>query len=128
MLFVMTCSIREGAEQKVWHRLRQFGEMRRNSKQYRHNIKPKHIDYTQTDSVSTPMKIGVLGCMAERLKQRIFNECPDVDIVCGPDAYRDLPRLLVDSEAGHQSSMYDMCSSTHRYCTVGKGGKYFPHF
>jgi tRNA-2-methylthio-N6-dimethylallyladenosine synthase len=77
LVFINTCSIRENAEQRVRNRLAQFGaEKRRN---------PKLI-------------VGVLGCMAERLKEEKL-----VDMVVGPDAYRDLPQLIAQVEDGHKA-------------------------
>lgn len=72
---LMTCAIREGAESKVWQRL----EMIRSLKRQRQGAS---------------LKVGVLGCMAERLKGRLLESEKLVNVVCGPDAYRDLPRLL----------------------------------
>ncbi len=81
VVFINTCSIRENAEQRVRNRLSQFGaEKRRN---------PKLI-------------VGVLGCMAERLKAKFLEEEKLVDVVVGPDAYRDLPKLLHQVEDGHK--------------------------
>ena len=48
-----------------------------------------------------PLQLGVLGCMAERLKTRLVEETKVVDVVCGPDAYRDLPRMLASTPSGH---------------------------
>ncbi|RZJ74827.1 MAG: tRNA (N6-isopentenyl adenosine(37)-C2)-methylthiotransferase MiaB, partial [Flavobacterium sp.] len=77
-----TCSIRENAETRVRNRLSQFGvEKRRN---------PKLI-------------VGVLGCMAERLKAKFLEEEKLVDVVVGPDAYRDLPGLISQVEEGHKA-------------------------
>ena len=82
VVFINTCSIRENAEQRVRNRLSQFGaEKRRN---------PKLI-------------VGVLGCMAERLKSKFLEEEKLVDVVVGPDAYRDLPQLLNQVEDGHKA-------------------------
>lgn len=82
VVFINTCSIRENAEQRVRNRLSQFGaEKRRN---------PKLI-------------VGVLGCMAERLKSKFLEEEKLVDVVVGPDAYRDLPQLLHQVEDGHKA-------------------------
>jgi tRNA-2-methylthio-N6-dimethylallyladenosine synthase len=82
VIFINTCSIRENAEQRVRNRLSQFGvEKRRN---------PKLI-------------VGVLGCMAERLKAKFLEEEKLVDVVVGPDAYRDLPQLLNQVEEGHKA-------------------------
>jgi tRNA-2-methylthio-N6-dimethylallyladenosine synthase len=82
VVFINTCSIRENAEQRVRNRLSQFGaEKRRN---------PKLI-------------VGVLGCMAERLKSKFLEEEKLVDVVVGPDAYRDLPQLINQVEDGHKA-------------------------
>ncbi len=82
VIFINTCSIRENAETRVRNRLSQFGvEKRRN---------PKLI-------------VGVLGCMAERLKAKFLEEERLVDVVVGPDAYRDLPQLLSQVEDGHKA-------------------------
>lgn len=75
LIFQNTCAIRENAESKIWNRLKFFRSMRKKSKRKGYP------------------KVGVLGCMAERLKDRLLEE-EAVDLVCGPDAYRDLPRLL----------------------------------
>ncbi|XP_059165821.1 mitochondrial tRNA methylthiotransferase CDK5RAP1-like isoform X2 [Physella acuta] len=80
-VLVVTCAIREGAEEKIWSRLR-----------FLRSIKLRR-------SKDHPLKIGILGCMAERLKHKILEREKMVDIVCGPDAYRDLPRLLAISDA-----------------------------
>lgn len=81
-IFINTCSIRENAEQRVRNRLSQFGiEKRKN---------PKLI-------------VGVLGCMAERLKSKFLEEEKLVDVVVGPDAYRDLPALLEQVGEGQKA-------------------------
>ena len=82
LLFINTCAIRDKAEQTVRHRLVQFNHIKRR--------KPEVI-------------IGILGCMAERLKQKLLEEEKLVDIVAGPDAYRDLPRLVATVDAGHRA-------------------------
>lgn len=82
VVFINTCSIRENAEQRVRNRLSQFKvEKRRN---------PGLI-------------IGVLGCMAERLKAKFLEEEQLVDVVVGPDAYRDLPQLIGQVEDGNKA-------------------------
>ncbi|MEQ8572890.1 MAG: tRNA (N6-isopentenyl adenosine(37)-C2)-methylthiotransferase MiaB, partial [Fulvivirga sp.] len=73
VVFLNTCSIREKAETTVRRRLAQFNTIKRK--------KPE-------------MLIGVLGCMAERLKAKLLDEEKIVDLVAGPDAYRDLPGLV----------------------------------
>jgi MiaB/RimO family radical SAM methylthiotransferase len=84
VLLANTCAIREGAEDKVWQRLHVFKALRR--KRSRHEPRPV---------------VGILGCMAERLKSKLLEgEGRLVDIVAGPDAYRDLPRLINMVRAG----------------------------
>ena len=82
VVFVNTCSIREKAEQTVRQRLRSF--------QHAKKEKPE-------------MVIGVLGCMAERLKSKFLEEEKLVDIVVGPDAYRDLPHLIEQVDEGKKA-------------------------
>lgn len=86
VIFVNTCSIRDNAEQRVLNRLKELQNMRRQ--------KPHLV-------------IGVLGCMAERLKTSLLEEEElgmRVDMVVGPDGYRDLPRLMTDVENGQQAA------------------------
>lgn len=82
VIFINTCSIRENAEQRVRNRLSQFGVEKRKN--------PKLI-------------VGVLGCMAERLKAKFLEEEKLVDVVVGPDAYRDLPQLINQVDEGHKA-------------------------
>jgi tRNA-2-methylthio-N6-dimethylallyladenosine synthase len=82
LVFINTCSIRENAEQRVRNRLAQFSAEKRKN--------PKLI-------------IGVLGCMAERLKSKFLEEERLVDLVVGPDAYRDLPQLIGQVEDGQKA-------------------------
>ncbi len=79
IILINTCSIRDNAEQRIWGRLT---EMRRLRKR-----KPSLL-------------IGIIGCMAERLKERLTEGDLAVDIVVGPDAYRDLPHLVRQAESG----------------------------
>ena len=132
----MTCAIREGAEQKIWKRLKTLEKMKR-----RRETNERETPTTLTTSCSSPelssdcpidsstpttfatclsssgdsssrfvapsstsvrpLQLGVLGCMAERLKTRLVEETKVVDVVCGPDAYRDLPRMLASTPSGH---------------------------
>ncbi|XP_037535238.1 CDK5 regulatory subunit-associated protein 1 [Nematolebias whitei] len=87
VVLLVTCSIREKAEQTIWNRLQQLTTM-----------KKKRL------TTNTPMKIGVLGCMAERLKTKLLEREKLVDVLAGPDAYRDLPRLLTIADEGQQAS------------------------
>jgi tRNA-2-methylthio-N6-dimethylallyladenosine synthase len=81
VIFLNTCSIREKAELTVRKRLSQFNTIKKN--------KPE-------------LTIGVLGCMAERLKEKLLEEEKIVDVVVGPDAYRDLPNLVASAEDGNK--------------------------
>uniref|UniRef100_A0A672FFN6 Mitochondrial tRNA methylthiotransferase CDK5RAP1 n=1 Tax=Salarias fasciatus TaxID=181472 RepID=A0A672FFN6_SALFA len=87
VVLLVTCSIREKAEQTIWNRLQQLTAMKRK------RVKSQ-----------TPMKIGILGCMAERLKTELLEREKLVDVLAGPDAYRDLPRLLTVADGGQQAS------------------------
>ncbi len=82
LVLVNTCSIRDKAEQTVRKRL-----------QY----------YNKVKDINPSMKVGVLGCMAERLKAKFLEEEKIVDLVVGPDAYRDLPNLVQEVEAGRDA-------------------------
>lgn len=82
VILVNTCSIRENAETKVWNRLKEI-----------RSLKKTNNDLT----------VGVLGCMAERIKDKIIEEEQLVDIVVGPDAYRDIPRLLAEVDDGRKA-------------------------
>ncbi len=78
LILVNTCSVREKAEQTVRNKLANFTHLKR--------LRPHLV-------------IGVLGCMAERLKEKLLEEERMVDLVAGPDAYRDLPRLVEQAQA-----------------------------
>jgi tRNA-2-methylthio-N6-dimethylallyladenosine synthase len=82
LVLVNTCSIRDKAEQTIRKRLEKYNAVKR--------INPK-------------MKVGVLGCMAERLKEKFLDEEKIVDMVVGPDAYKDLPNLLAEVEEGRDA-------------------------
>ncbi|KAA1246218.1 tRNA (N6-isopentenyl adenosine(37)-C2)-methylthiotransferase MiaB [Aquimarina sp. RZ0] len=82
LVLVNTCSIREKAELTVRKRLEKYNAVKRTN--------PK-------------MKVGVLGCMAERLKSKFLEEEKIVDLVVGPDAYKDLPNLIEEVDAGRNA-------------------------
>lgn len=82
VVFLNTCSIRDKAEQTVRHRLMHIHGMKKH--------KPE-------------MLVGVLGCMAERLKSKLLEEEKIVDLVAGPDAYRDLPNLIAQVDDGNKA-------------------------
>lgn len=82
VVFINTCSIRENAEQRVRNRLKEFGSVK---------------------SRNPGLVVGVLGCMAERLKSKFLEEEKLVDVVIGPDAYRDLPSLIDRVDDGNKA-------------------------
>ena len=83
LVLVNTCSIRDKAEQTIRKRLEKYNAVKLSSN-------PK-------------MKVGVLGCMAERLKEKLLEEEKIVDLVVGPDAYKDIPNLLQEVEEGREA-------------------------
>ncbi|MFH0866099.1 MAG: tRNA (N6-isopentenyl adenosine(37)-C2)-methylthiotransferase MiaB [Bacteroidota bacterium] len=96
VIFVNTCSVRDHAEQRVFKRLR---EMKSLKKKNQHLI------------------IGVLGCMAERLKEQLLEHEKSVDLIVGPDAYRDIPRLIEDAILG-QKAINVILSAEETYADV----------
>ncbi|MEE4215327.1 MAG: tRNA (N6-isopentenyl adenosine(37)-C2)-methylthiotransferase MiaB [Bacteroidales bacterium] len=82
LILVNTCSIRDNAEQRVWARLDLFKHYKKNN--------PGTL-------------VGVIGCMAERLKEQLLVADKMVDLVVGPDAYRDLPKLIQEASEGHEA-------------------------
>ncbi|MCK5815566.1 MAG: tRNA (N6-isopentenyl adenosine(37)-C2)-methylthiotransferase MiaB [Flavobacteriaceae bacterium] len=82
LVLVNTCSIREKAEMTIRKRLEKYNAVKR---------------------INPTMKVGVLGCMAERLKEKFLEEEKIIDLVVGPDAYRDLPNLLQEIDAGREA-------------------------
>ncbi|MFA4851428.1 MAG: tRNA (N6-isopentenyl adenosine(37)-C2)-methylthiotransferase MiaB [Bacteroidales bacterium] len=96
VIFVNTCSIRDNAEQRVRKRLRELKSLKK---------KKPHI------------LIGVLGCMAERLKEQLLEEEKSVDLVVGPDAYRDLPKLITVAYDG-QKAINVILSSDETYADI----------
>src|SRR5690625_3706776 len=99
VIFVNTCSIRENAETRVWNRLKEFRSLKREK---------EHLT------------VGVLGCMAERVRDQIIEKEKLVDIVAGPDAYRDIPSLLQQVEDGRKRSEERRVGKGCRY--RGRGG------
>jgi len=94
-IFVNTCSIRDNAEQKVINRLKYFETLKRKNKK---------------------LIVGVIGCMAERVKDELINE-HGVNIVVGPDAYLDIPNLIGTVEQGNKAINVDL-STTETYSEI----------
>lgn len=81
LILINTCSIRDNAEQKIWGRLKAVGHLKKKN----------------------GAMIGLVGCMAKRLKEKILEQEHLVDLIAGPDSYRDLPGLISEAEAGHKA-------------------------
>lgn len=81
LILINTCSIRDNAEQRIWGRLKAIGHLKRKNN----------------------AMIGLLGCMAERLREQILEKEHLVDLIAGPDSYRDLPALISEAESGHKA-------------------------
>lgn len=94
-IFLNTCSVRENAENKIYHRLEALNAERRKGRRF---------------------IIGVLGCMAERVKEELL-EKHGVDLVAGPDAYLTLPDLTAQAETGHKAMNIEL-STTETYRDV----------
>jgi len=95
VVLINTCAIRENAEQKVRRRL---GELR-----------------SQKTKYNPDLKLGVLGCMAERLREKLLDQEKLVDLVVGPDAYRDLPNLLNAATDTGQAAVNVLLSREETY-------------
>lgn len=99
VILVNTCAIREKAEAKIWQRLAYFKSLRRRKKKTEKPV------------------VGVLGCMAERLKTRLLEADQLADLVAGPDAYRDLPNLI-DAVNGGEKAMNVQLSVEETYADI----------
>ena len=97
LILINTCSIREKAEETIRNRLRNINIIKKN--------KPSLI-------------IGILGCMAERLKEKLLNEEKIVDIVAGPDSYRDLPKLISNVLENKEKSVNTILSLEETYDNI----------
>jgi len=82
LILINTCSIRDNAEQRIWGRLKEVSHLKKKNKY---------------------LIVGLIGCMAERLKEKVLETDRLVDIVVGPDAYRFLPDLVAEAESGHKA-------------------------
>ena len=94
-IFVNTCSVRDNAEQKIYSRLQYFHSLRKHKKD---------------------LVVGVLGCMAERVKEKLLDE-HHVNLVAGPDSYMDLPNLIAAAEQGEKAINVEL-STTETYREV----------
>ena len=101
-VFLNTCSVRDNAEQKIYHRLEALDAERRRR--------------LKADASQAPLIIGLLGCMAERAQQDLL-ENHHCDLVAGPDAYLSLPDLIAQAETGHKAMNIEL-STTETYKDV----------
>jgi tRNA-2-methylthio-N6-dimethylallyladenosine synthase len=95
-VLINTCAIRDNAEQRVRHRVRELRAAQGRNKS---------------------LRIGILGCMAERLQSRLMAEEDNVSFVCGPDAYRRLPALLAQVREGQRGTEVEL-STTETYADI----------
>ena len=95
-VLINTCAIRDNAEQRVRHRVRELRAQQGRNKR---------------------LRIGILGCMAERLQNRLMTEEDNVSFVCGPDAYRRLPQLIAQVREGQRGSEVEL-STTETYADI----------
>ncbi|CAO3618264.1 unnamed protein product [Mucor hiemalis] len=101
VVFLVTCAIRDNAEVRIWERLKYL-------RHYRTKI-----------NFDSPPIVGVLGCMAERLKSKLLEEDRLVDIVCGPDGYRSIPHLISLAENEYDDGVANvMLSADETYADV----------
>ncbi|XP_074038251.1 CDK5RAP1-like protein [Leptinotarsa decemlineata] len=100
VILIVTCAIRDSAEERIWGRLDHLKGMKKNRSKDRPSL-----------------KIGILGCMAERLKEKVLEKNIMVDLVAGPDSYRDLPRLL-ELTYNNQKSINVLLSLDETYADI----------
>ena len=104
-VFLNTCSVRDNAEQKIYRRLEVLNALRR-----------QRAAATTHHPSPGPLVIGVLGCMAERVKEELLQQ-HGCDLVAGPDAYLSLPDLIAQAEMGHKAMDIEL-STTETYRDV----------
>lgn len=100
-VFMNTCSVRDNAEQKIYGRL-----------QFLQSVKNKRAKSPRESASHNPLIVGVLGCMAERVRDGLFEH--GADLVAGPDSYLDLPNLVAAAEAGEKAVNVEL-STTETY-------------
>ena len=105
-VFLNTCSVRDNAEQKIFHRLEALDAIRRQ----------RQAKLARNGEEGAPLIIGVLGCMAERVKDDLLQH-HHCDLVAGPDAYLSLPDLVAQAETGHKAINIEL-STTETYRDV----------
>ncbi|MBR0036032.1 MAG: tRNA (N6-isopentenyl adenosine(37)-C2)-methylthiotransferase MiaB [Bacteroidales bacterium] len=103
-VFVNTCSVRDNAEQKIYSRLRYF-----------QSLNNKRKSSKNPDERKGKLLVGILGCMAERVREELVSH--GADLVAGPDSYLDLPNLILAAEQGHKAVNVQL-STTETYRDV----------
>ncbi|KAH8358412.1 hypothetical protein KR093_000061 [Drosophila rubida] len=100
VVMLITCAVRDGAEQKIWNRLKHLRALkdRRGSRK--------------------PLQLTLLGCMAERLKEKLLDQEQCVDVIAGPDSYKDLPRLLAVARHYDNAAINVLLSLEETYADV----------
>ncbi|XP_068155581.1 CDK5RAP1-like protein [Drosophila tropicalis] len=101
VIMLVTCAVRDGAEQKIWNRLRHLRALKEKRSGRR-----------------GALQLTLLGCMAERLKERLLEQEKSVDVIAGPDSYKDLPRLLAVSRHYGNSAINVLLSLDETYADV----------
>ncbi|XP_016961405.1 CDK5RAP1-like protein [Drosophila biarmipes] len=101
VIMLVTCAVRDGAEQRIWNRLKHLRAMKNKRSSRRH-----------------PLQLTLLGCMAERLKEKLLEQEQCVDVIAGPDSYKDLPRLLAISRHYGNSAINVLLSLDETYADV----------
>ncbi|KAH8382463.1 hypothetical protein KR009_003688 [Drosophila setifemur] len=101
VIMLVTCAVRDGAEQRIWNRLKHLRAMKTKRSSRRH-----------------PLQLTLLGCMAERLKEQLLEKEQCVDVIAGPDSYKDLPRLLAVSRHYGNSAINVLLSLDETYADV----------
>lgn len=97
ILFLNTCSIRDNAEERVLKRIREY----------------KHLKKKNPEII-----IGILGCMAERMKETLFSKEPVIDLLAGPDAYRELPHLISSARHSGLKTANTLLSADETYADI----------
>ena len=111
-VFLNTCSVRDNAEQKIYRRLEALDALRRQRKANTQHPAPNTQHPTPNTQHPAPstLIIGVLGCMAERVKDDLLHK-HGADLVAGPDAYLSLPDLIAQAETGHKAMNIELSTS-----------------
>ena len=111
-VFLNTCSVRDNAEQKILHRLEALNALRKQREKANSPLGRRTLatNGTQEQPTANSLIIGVLGCMAERVKDDLLNRY-GADLVAGPDAYLSLPDLVAQAETGHKAINIELSTS-----------------